>query len=261
MGAPTSDQKWPCTRCGQTFDLTEFGLKYPNRDYRVRRCRACVREISRMYYLRDPASYKARAAANNKLTTARNRERLREFFRNAECMDCGLRDFAVQDLDHREPLEKRDNISTLVRQPFSWSLIAKEIAKCDVVCANCHRKRTARYFGWRKLLGLEELVLPPLPKRGTPTYQRVKNTRNVLRRRHRHQTHLLAFLREHPCELCGETDPIVLDFDHLRDKLREVTDIARRGGWSNLLAEIEKCRVLCANCYRRHTAAMAGRDR
>lgn len=259
MAAPQGTQQ--CRRCGQTQDLTEFGFKYPDRDYRLRRCRTCVREISRMYYLRDPANYKARAAANNKITNARNRERLRELLRNSECMDCGIRDFAVLEFDHRDPHDKRADVSTLVRQYHCWPTIAREIAKCDVVCASCHRRRTARYFRWHKFLGLEQLVLPQLPKRGTPTYERIKNTRNVLRRRHRHRSHLLAFLREHPCELCGEGDPIVLDFDHLRDKLHNVTDIARRGGWSELLAEIEKCRVLCANCHRRHTAVTAGRDR
>jgi hypothetical protein len=218
-------------------------------------------DLARIYYLRDPAPYKARAAANNKLTTARNRERMRDFFRNAECLDCGTRDFAVLELDHRDPQRKRDDVSNLVRAPHSWATVAKEIAKCDVVCANCHRKRTARHFGWRKLLGLEELVLPALPKRGTPGYERIKNARNVLRRRHRSRAHLMAYLREHPCVLCGEADPVVLDFDHLRDKVWEVTNLARYGGWSRLLAEIEKCRVLCANCHRRHTAQQAGRDR
>jgi hypothetical protein len=181
--------------------------------------------------------------------------------RNAKRKDCGIRDFAVLEFDHRDPRDKRADISALIGRAVSWSFVSNEIAKCDVVCANCHRKRTAKYSGWRKLLGLEDLALPPLPRRGTPTYERVKNMRNILRRRHRNRSHLLAFLREHPCELCGEADPTVLDFDHLREKLRDVTEIALRGGWADLLAEIEKCRVLCANCHRRHTAATAGRDR
>jgi len=214
-----------------------------------------------MYYLRNPARYKARAAANNILAKAGNRLRLREFLRNAECLDCRIRDFAVLEFDHREPQDKRDDVSSLVRLPISWSAISKEIAKCDVVCANCHRRRTARYFGWRKLLGLEQLVLPPLPKRGTPTYERIKSVRSGMARRHRNRTHMYAFLRAHPCTVCGEDDPVVLEFDHTRDKLREVTRIAAFGGWADLLAEIEKCRVLCANCHRRHTAATAGRDR
>jgi hypothetical protein len=250
-----------CNRCGQTLALSEFGFKYPDRDYRVRRCRACVREVSRMYYSRDPASYKARAAVKNKIAAAQNRERLRELLRSAQCMDCGLRDFAVLEFDHREPHDKRDDVSRLARQYLRWSTIEKEVAKCDVVCANCHRRRTARQFGWRKLLGIDELVLPTLPKRGAPDYERIKSVRSSLARRHRNRCHLLMYLREHPCTLCGENDPVVLDFDHLRDKFREVTVLANLSGWTNVVAEIEKCRVLCANCHRRHTATTAGRDR
>jgi len=47
----------------------------------------------------------------------------------------------------------------------------------------------------------------------------------------------------------------------IRHKVREVTVIAAFGGWRDLLLEIDKCRVLCANCHRRHTAAAAGRLR
>jgi hypothetical protein len=176
-------------------------------------------------------------------------------------MDCGLRDFAVLELDHREPQNKRDDVSALAGRAVSWSLIAKEIAKCDVVCANCHRKRTARHFGWRRLLGIEQLVLPQLPKRGTPAYERIKWTRSRLARLHRNRSHIYDYLRQHPCECCAEADPVVLDFDHLRDKRREVTVIAAFGGWSDLVAEMAKCRVLCANCHRRQTAVAAGRQR
>jgi hypothetical protein len=186
---------------------------------------------------------------------------MHDFFRTAECTDCGLGDFAVLELDHRDPQHKRDDVSNLVRQSHGWPTIAREIAKCDVVCANCHRKRTAIRFGWRRLLGLEELVLPPLPNRGTPDYERIKWTRSRLARLHRNWSHIFEYLRLHPCERCGEANPVVLEFDHLRDKLREVTVIAAFGGWADLLAEIEKCRVLCANCHRRHTAQQAGRDR
>lgn len=72
---------------------------------------------------------------------------------------------------------------------------------------------------------------------------------------------MYAFLREHPCTVCGEADPVVLDFDHLSGKWREVTVMANVSGRVNLLAEMAKCRVLCANCHRRHTASQAGRAR
>jgi hypothetical protein len=250
-----------CKGCGYVLGLASFGLKYGKRGIRQHLCRACSREASRTYYRRDPASYKARAAANNTRFRARNREKLREYLAASSCADCGTSDIAILEFDHRDPREKRYDISSQVQYAVSWVAILREIAKCDVVCANCHRRRTARQFGWSKLLGLEDPVLPALPKRGTPTYERIKSVRSCLARRHRNRAYIYNYLHEHPCVLCGEADPVVLDFDHLRDKYREVTFLANFSGRVNLLAEIAKCRVLCANCHRRHTAEHAGRSR
>lgn len=52
---------------------------------------------------------------------------------------------------------------------------------------------------------------------------------------------------------CGEADPVVLDFDHLEDKLDDVSTIVNNGTWEAVLAEIKKCEVVCANCHRRRT--------
>lgn len=70
------------------------------------------------------------------------------------------------------------------------------------------------------------------------------------------QALMLDYLRQHPCVDCGETDPVVLEFDHLRDKTRSVSDILyRRQSWAAVLAEIKKCDVVCANCHWRRTAS------
>jgi hypothetical protein len=111
-----------------------------------------------MYYQRDPVSYKARAAANNARTKAENRQRLREYLSMRACISCGIRDIAVLEFDHRDAKSKRSTVSRLIGQAISWRTILAEIEKCDVMCANCHRRRTARQFGWRKLLGLEPVL-------------------------------------------------------------------------------------------------------
>ncbi|MGH2731035.1 MAG: hypothetical protein ACRDJI_10575 [Actinomycetota bacterium] len=61
-------------------------------------------------------------------------------------------------------------------------------------------------------------------------------------------------LKKHPCVDCGEADVIVLQFDHLEDKEFEISKGIRDRNWASVLAEIEKCEVVCANCHRRRTA-------
>jgi hypothetical protein len=52
------------------------------------------------------------------------------------CIRCGESDPVVLQFHHRDPKEKLANISQLKK--YSFSLLSKEIAKCDVLCANCH---------------------------------------------------------------------------------------------------------------------------
>lgn len=88
--------------------------------------------------------------------------------------------------------------------------------------------------------------------RANPDGQRRQNER--LRRRNR--AFIQSYLAEHPCLDCGEADPVVLEFDHLRDKDRCISDLVfRMVSLARLRAEIEKCEVVCANCHRRRTAS------
>jgi predicted RNA-binding protein YlxR (DUF448 family) len=65
---------------------------------------------------------------------------------------------------------------------------------------------------------------------------------------------LVEYFKEHPCVDCGETDPVVLEFDHRGEKSFEVTRKFAERSWQSILDEIEKCEVRCANCHRRRTA-------
>jgi hypothetical protein len=70
--------------------------------------------------------------------------------------------------------------------------------------------------------------------------------------------YLVRFFAEHPCVDCGERDPLVLEFDHLRDKSFVIAKGLRDHSWQAVLDEIDKCAVVCANCHRRRTALRAG---
>ena len=70
---------------------------------------------------------------------------------------------------------------------------------------------------------------------------------------------VVNYLKEHPCVDCGETDPIVLEFDHIRDKHKEISRLISDGvSFEMIQKEIEKCEVRCANCHRKRTAIQLG---
>lgn len=82
----------------------------------------------------------------------------------------------------------------------------------------------------------------------------VRKKQNKLQEQKR--KYVLDYLRTHPC-FCGESDPVVLEFDHVGTfKRLEVSRIINSGYLSlrYLQEEIEHCQVLCANCHRRKTA-------
>lgn len=62
------------------------------------------------------------------------------------------------------------------------------------------------------------------------------------------------YLRVHPCVDCGEKDPIVLEFDHISDKIGAVSELFHKASLKVVESEIKKCEVRCANCHRRKTA-------
>jgi len=64
------------------------------------------------------------------------------------------------------------------------------------------------------------------------------------------------YKKSHPCEQCGESDPVVLDFHHVRGKGANVGRLIQDGaGLERIKVEISLCIILCSNCHRKLTAS------
>jgi hypothetical protein len=149
-------------------------------------------------------------------------------------MDCGLADPAVLEFDHVGP--KTMEVGKLVREAYRLERVVAEIANCELVCANCHRRRTRRRArSWRT----------------DPDWSAEADPRPL---RRRNLLFIANYLRTAPCVDCGEDDHAVLDFDHVGVKRGGVVELAyREYSIASLQREIAACQIRCANCHRRRT--------
>jgi hypothetical protein len=142
-----------CPGCGETRDDAAFNFKNRSKGRRQVYCRDCSRRYVRDHYARNKDYYLRKARARNRMQRLRLLDRILDYLNTHPCVDCGERDPVVLDFDHIDPATKRWEIAVKVRYGSSWRIIEAEIAKCDVRCANDHRRRTARQFGWYRLVG------------------------------------------------------------------------------------------------------------
>ena len=138
-----------CTKCGLEKDFCDFPTR--NGKYRSN-CKVCAREMTNKHYQNNKKYYYDK----NKKRKVDLKQHLLEYLSHKCCIDCGEKDPVVLDFDHRNFEEKQNSISEMIlRYQKSWVTIQEEIDKCDVRCANCHRRRTAKQFNWYKHLNNE----------------------------------------------------------------------------------------------------------
>jgi hypothetical protein len=126
-----------CTKCGIEKDLSEFARR---KNLFNSMCKVCKKAYNLTWYQNNSRTHKANVRKNND----RYRESIKEVvdaIKSVPCSDCkGTFPPFVMDFDHRS--DKTMNVSRMVAGCYKVASVLKEIEKCDVVCANCHRVRT-----------------------------------------------------------------------------------------------------------------------
>jgi hypothetical protein len=218
-----------CGKCQRELPLDAF-----NRlgDGRQHWCRGCFRE----YFKRRGATHRVQSARARRRRVAAARRFITGFLARHPCVDCGESDVRVLDFDHVG--DKSALVSALVAWGAPRRRIEAEIAQCEVRCANCHRRVTARRAGWSRLAGDVDD-----PRRGfsAPVRRNLRYAHEVLARG--------------CCADCGEADMLVLEFDHVGTKRGQISRMVWNVSLGTLVAEIAECEVRCCNCHRRATAS------
>lgn len=137
-----------CTLCQKEKDILLFNKKKRSKDGHQNICRECNSSNGKKHYKENAVKVKKRVRARNLKIISLAHEMVLSYLKKG-CIDCGERDIVVLDFDHMH--DKTYAISHMVRSAFSLESLELEISKCEVRCANCHRRKTAKDFNWWKV--------------------------------------------------------------------------------------------------------------
>lgn len=102
-------------------------------------------------------------------------------------------------------------------------------------CRQCNQACSRRYYANNK--------------------EHVKTVVNINKRKRRLElrTKINLIKKESGCFFCTENEPICLDFHHInpKDKSFLISTVALHFKWETVVQEINKCKVICANCHRK----------
>ena len=125
-----------CTCCGDPKPQTEFDVSQWRADRLRSHCRSCKNTQSKALYRRDPEPFKLRAYRAKKKARKEIRERVARI-RTKGCRACDERDVACIEFHHVHGKDRYISHCESIPQ------LERELIKCVVLCANCHKKAHA----------------------------------------------------------------------------------------------------------------------
>lgn len=135
-----------CSICKLPFPQENYYKNNNRPDGLQSYCIACSKARSKERYKNFSVEQKKEIRKAGQDKRIRNRQYLWDFVKRNPCVDCGEKDPVVLELDHIR--DKSNDVSVLSAQAVSIERLQEELDKCEVRCANCHRRKTAKQFNW-----------------------------------------------------------------------------------------------------------------
>lgn len=129
-----------CTQCLETKEDEAFALRSRTSGRRHAVCRTCKTAYNKVWYQNNRETHLVVVAAGRGAILKRNREWLVLLKRGLKCGECGECHPACLDFHHEDPTEKDLEVASAISKGWSIKRLEAEVAKCIVLCSNCHRK-------------------------------------------------------------------------------------------------------------------------
>ena len=123
-----------CCHCKEIKKISEFSINNSRKDGHSSTCRGCHRQLRKKHYLK----HKESTLKRNNERRQKNKQHIINYKKNSKCIICGETRWWVLDFHHRDYSEKTDEVGNMWIN-YGIDNIVKEIDKCDIICANCHR--------------------------------------------------------------------------------------------------------------------------
>ena len=121
-----------CSRCGEVKPASHFYTNRRGHNGLGAYCRIC----HRAYFASRPKIN----AERTKQYRAEKRSYVQAEKVRRGCAECGECHPACLEFHHLDAAEKSDNLAKMVDSQRPYAVLDAEMAKCEVLCSNCHRK-------------------------------------------------------------------------------------------------------------------------
>lgn len=259
-----------CSKCGNVKKFTDFSISRCTKQGLISYCKRCESNRQKLYGLKQktrPVKIKNKMkkcpGCDNELhsnffhldrtrpdflttycvnCTKQKHNEYKQYIREikkekgGKCIKCSFDNINALEFHHRDMKEKINNVIKIKET----NKLLKEIDKCDLLCVICHRIES--HLQRKDMYSLEKI---------SDCQKRVERNVNYTNK---------VKLKNNKCALCDKKvvkgNEFCFDFDHLNkeEKYKNVSDMCmNKFSIKRIQDEINKCRLLCANCHRLFT--------